>query len=557
MEIVDIVIVIAYLFVAVTIGFIFRYKASGTLTDYFLAGRRLPALWLGLSIVATTFAADTPLAVTGIIANSGISGNWIWWVTVLNFSLVAVYLASRWRRSGVLTDVELLNLRYEQSHWLTKLRIIKALLLGVVLNVIIMSWVILAMTKIVAAFLPVEYQTTEVSVIVTYAIVLVVVLYSFMSGLYGVVVTDLVQISIALVATYALAGFVISKAGGWDRFVATIGQLPAKTLQLFPTDHTLWFFYLGFLWWATYSSDGTGYIAQRINSSKDERSATWGTHLFIWAHFVVRMIPWLVVALFALVAYPQAEDKEQTYVLVMKDVMPVGWLGLGVTALVAAFMSTMDTHLNWGASYLTNDVIKGIKPTLSNQKLLKWAKVSTVLLAFIAGTISLFFSSITQLWMLFFALSTGIGVANLLRWFWRRANQWSEWAALVGGIVFFVVSVLVEAGELERIAIAGSGALISAIIITLITKPEPDNTLNKFEEKVKPIGLWRSSSFSDILCLLAKWLAVSLSVIFSMLSLISCLLDLQHKWNFIIGAVLFILSLWFISRLCRINGAEQ
>ncbi len=546
-------IVVVYLFIALTIGFFFKNKASGTLTNYFLAGRRLPAVWLGLSIVATTFAADTPLAVTGIIANSGISGNWIWWITILNFSLVAVYFASRWRRSEVLTDVELLNLRYASSLWLSRLRIVRALLLGVVLNVIIMSWVILAMTKIVSAFLPAEYQTTEVSVLLTYAIVLVVVLYSFMSGLYGVVVTDLVQISIALVATYALAGFVIAEAGGWQKFVATVGQLPAETLQLFPTDHTLWLFYLGFLWWATYSSDGTGYIAQRINSSKDEKAAMLGTHIFIWAHFVIRMIPWLIVALFALFAYTQVQDKEQTYVLVMKDVMPDGWLGLGVTALVAAFMSTMDTHLNWGSSYLTNDVIKVIKPTLSNQKLLKWAKVSTVLLAFIAGTVSLFFSSITQLWMLFFALSTGIGVANLLRWIWWRANQWSEWAALIGGIVFFGIAVFAKVGELERIAIAGTGALISAIITTFLTKPEPDNVINGFEEKVKPIGLWKSASFGDMVCLVVQWLAVSSSVIFSMLTLIAFIINLEHKWMLLSGAVFSLFALWFISRRCNLK----
>jgi len=551
MELVDIAIVVAYLVIAVSIGFFFKGKATGSLIDYFLAGRRLPALWLGLSIVATTFAADTPLAVTGIIADSGISGNWVWWIAVLNYSLVAVYFASRWRRAGVLTDVEFLNIRYARSGWLNRLRITKALLLGVVLNVIIMSWVILAMTKIVSAFLPVEYQTEEVSVLLTYAIVLVVVLYSFMSGLYGVVVTDLVQISIALVATYALAGFVLSEAGGWREFITTVNQLPAETLQLFPSDNTLWVFYLGFLWWATYSSDGTGYIAQRVNSSKDERSATLGMHLFIWAHFIVRMIPWLIVALFALIVYPDSQDEEQTYVLVMKDVMPVGWLGLGVTALVAAFMSTMDTHLNWGSSYLTNDVIKVLKPSLSNRELIKWGKASTVLLAVIAGTMSLFFSSIKQLWMLFFALSTGIGVANLLRWVWWRANQWTEWAALFGGIVFFTISVIADVDELERIAIAGTGALLSAIVVTLLTKPEPEEVIKQFEEKVKPIGIWKSSSIGDLTCLIVKWLIVSSSVVFSMLTIISILLDFQEKWVLLAVAGGSLIGLWLISRLCR------
>ncbi len=551
MELLDIAIVLAYLVIAVSIGIFFKSKATGSLIDYFLAGRRLPALWLGLSIVATTFAADTPLAVTGIIANSGISGNWLWWITILNFSLVAVYFSSRWRRAGVLTDVELLNLRYASSRWLNKLRIIKAFLLGIVLNVIIMSWVILAMTKIIAAFLPVEYQTEKVSVLLTYAIVLVVVLYSFMSGLYGVVVTDLVQISIALVATYALAGFVISEAGGWQEFVATVKELPAETLKLFPTDNTLWVFYLGFLWWATYSSDGTGYIAQRINSSKDEGSATLGMHLFIWAHFIVRMIPWLIVALFALIVYPDFKDREQTYVLVMKDVMPVGWLGLGVTALVAAFMSTMDTHLNWGSSYLTNDVIKVLKPSLSNRELIRRGKVSTVLLATLAGTVSLFFSSITQLWMLFFALSTGIGVANLLRWVWWRANQWTEWAALFGGIVFFTISVIADVDELERIAIAGTGALLSAIVVTLLTKPEPEEVIKKFEERVKPIGFWKSSSIGDLARLIAKWLIVSSSVVFSMLAIISILLDLQEKWILLAIAMVALTGFLLISRLCR------
>ncbi len=549
----DIAIILTYLLFALSIGIIFRNKASGSLVDYFLAGRRLPALWLALSIVATTFASDTPLAVTGIIANSGIAGNWLWWITILNFSLIAVYFASRWRRAGVLTDVELLKIRYAQSKWVNRLRITKAFLLGVALNVIIMSWVILAMTKIVSTFLPAEYQQKGASVIVTYAIVLIVVLYSFLSGLYGVVVTDLVQITIVLVATYALAGFVINESGGWSAYLESVKALPAEKLSLFPADSILWFFYLGFLWWATYSSDGTGYIAQRVNSAKDEQSASAGTYIFIWAHFVIRMIPWLIVALFAIVSFPDFPDKEQTYVLAMKEVMPAGWLGLGITALVAAFMSTMDTHLNWGASYVTNDIVRLLFPDIKESDLLKWGKAVTVFLAFVAGTVSLFFSSITQLWLLFFALSTGIGVANLIRWFWWRANKWTEWTAIVSGLIFFIVGIIIGAGEMERIAIAGAGSLITAIVVTVLTKPEPETVIQKFEDTVKPVGLWRQSSTKELVCLLLKWLSFSALVIFTLLSLIAILLDLEEKWYVIGFFVASFVSFIVNSRLCKGN----
>ena len=515
MALVDWLIVLGYLLLAVGIGLVFRRQAS-SVEGYFLAGRRLSGLWLGLSIIATTFAADTPLAVTGIIANEGLAGNWVWWSGVLTYALITVVFASRWRRSGVVTDVELLALRYAPGPARTGLRILKAILLGVVMNVLIMGWVMLAMKKVVLALLAdtpvlsILGQWASPEAVILGLILLVVVVYSTMSGLYGVVVTDLVQVTLALTMAYVLAFFVIDAVGGWASYVEKVHQLPVEARHFFPPlDPWLWFFYFGLMWWTVYHSDGSGYIAQRLNSARSEREAFQGSMLFIWGHFILRTIPWVIVGLAALWMYPDAADREQTYVLAMRDLLPAGWLGLGVTAMMAAFMSTMDTHINWGAGYLVNDVLRVLKPGMEEGRAVRWGRVATVGLAALAAIVAFVATDILSLWMLSFALGAGIGLANLLRWFWWRANVYTEWGSIVGALTGMVVGYGVHAGQKEMVAIAATGALSGALLATLLTRPEPESTLRQFTERVRPVGFWSGrSSWKWV----GHWLALSLAI---------------------------------------------
>ena len=361
----DWTIIVAYFVVSAAIGIGLSGRGGRSVSDYFLSGRRLPWWLAGTSMVATTFAADTPLAVAGLVARNGIAGNWIWWSAAFGSMLTVFFFARLWRRAGILTDVEFAELRYT-GRPAAILRGFRALYLGLPINCVIMGWVNLAMAKILSVTLGWDQLT---AVLISLAITGV---YSALSGLWGVVVTDFVQFAFAMIGTTALAWFALQlpEIGGLSGLVA---RVPPGTLEFVPSfsnDVTAgatlvalplasFFTYVAVQWWSSWypgqEPGGGGYIAQRMMSAKDERHSLFATLWFTVAHYCVRPWPWIIVGLVSMVLYPTITDTEAGYAMVIRDHLPEGWRGLLLGAFFAAYMSTISSQLNWGTSYIVND----------------------------------------------------------------------------------------------------------------------------------------------------------------------------------------------------------
>ena len=399
---IDAAIIIAYILFALGLGLHYSKRAGSNIGEFFVSGRNLPWWLAGTSMVATTFAADTPLAVTGLVVKDGIAGNWLWWNMVLS-GMMATFLFSRlWRRAEILTDVELTELRYSGKS-ASLLRGFRALYIGLPINCITMGWVILAMQKIIGLTFNLP-DTTSSRILIVLVCMLIAGIYCALSGFWGVVMTDIVQFCMAMIGSIALAVIAVTKIGG-------IGALKTKLAEVHGADHTILNFvpdfsagemviltfgvYLGVQWWASNGVDGSGYIAQRMFAARDERNTLLATLWFNIAHYTIRLWPWILVALVSMVVYPNLEDPEAGYPMLMLDYLPVGLLGLMMTAFLAAFMSTIDTHLNWGASYLVNDFYKRFfKPEADDRHYVIVSRVSVVLIMVVAGVTSLFMQSI-------------------------------------------------------------------------------------------------------------------------------------------------------------------
>ena len=443
LALIDWVIIVGYILFALGLGIYYARRAGRNIDEFFISGRNLPWWLAGTSMVATTFAADTPLAVTGLVVNEGIAGNWLWWNMVLS-GMLATFLFSRlWRRAEILTDVELTELRYS-GRSASLLRGFRALYIGLPINCITMGWVILAMQKIMVLTFDLP-DTASWKVLVVLACMLIAGIYCALSGFWGVVMTDLVQFCMAMIGSIALAIIAVSKIGG-------IHALKTKLAEVHGPEHTILNFlpdlsagemailtfgvYLGVQWWASNGVDGSGYIAQRMFAAKDERHTLLATLWFNIAHYTLRPWPWILVALVSMVVYPNLADAETGYPMLMLEYLPAGLLGLMMTAFLAAFMSTIDTHLNWGASYLVNDFYKRFfKPVADDNHYVVVSRISVVLIMVIAGVISLFMDSIAGAWKFLIALNAGIGLVQILRWYWWRINAWSEIAAMVASAV--------------------------------------------------------------------------------------------------------------------------
>ncbi len=534
---IDWAIVIAYLVVAVGVGVYFARKASEDTTSFFAAGRSLPWWVAGTSMVATTFAADTPLAVTGIIAAKGIAGNWFWWNLAIAHVFAAVYLARLWRRSEVITDAGIIESRYSGNSAAT-LRAFKAFFFAVPINCITMGWVILAMRKILGVFVDWEVilpdgwfaavaaiwpawteidPTTGLEVAfgidpqtglsVLFAMILAVG-YSVLGGFRGVVVTDLIQFALAMIGSLAVAIYAVSEVGGLGELmvrldVVTGGDaagltawVPAVDSQWMPLH--LFGVYLLVLWWAQKYSDAGGYLMQRMAACKDGRHAAGATLWFTACHYVIRTWPWLLAGLAALVLYPVAEhvglDRETTYPMLVRDLLPSGLLGIAVASLIAAFMSTIDTHVNWGASYLVTDLYRRfLKKDASEAHYVKASRWAVVLMALVAAIFALNMKSIADVWVFFVTLGSGLGLVALARWLWWRVNAWSELSALAATctvtIVFYLPGVP-DFQEASRVMITVIFSTTVWLTVTFLTPPTDAATLDAFYKKVRPLGFW-------------------------------------------------------------------
>jgi SSS family solute:Na+ symporter len=500
-------IIAIYFALSAAIGLAYTRKASRSLTDYFVSGRALPWWLAGTSMVATTFAADTPLAVAGFVAKYGVAGNWLWWNGAFSGVLTVFFFSRLWRRAGVLTDVEFAELRYG-GRPAAVLRGFRALYLALPINLIIMGWVTRAMVTILQVTLNVNPWYAAILLFAVTA------LYSVFSGLWGVIVTDAFQFVVAMGGTILLAVLAVQSVGGLDVVVekatahfgsaeAAFGVLPPLDQAWLPLSTLLIF--LCVQWWAAWypgqEPGGGGYVVQRILSAKDERHGLLATLWFTIAHYALRPWPWILVGFVGLIKYPGLANPEEGYVRVMVDVLPSPFKGLLLAAFAAAYMSTISTHLNWGASYLVNDVyLRFLKPDASPRAQVFASRIATTVLMVCSLIVMSFLSSVEQGWKVLIGLGAGTGLVFILRWYWWRVNAWSEISAMTAS--FITSLVLARYGynldDLSRPTYAVT-MLITVLVTTVVwlgvtfaTRPESDATLDRFYRQVRPGGPgWR------------------------------------------------------------------
>jgi Na+/proline symporter len=490
-----------YFAINLAIGFYYKRRAGKDTSEFFLGGRNVPWWLAGTSMVATTFAADTPLAVTGLVAKGGIAGNWLWWNMVAS-GMMTVFLYSRlWRRSGVTTDVEFSELRYSGKP-AAFLRGFRALYFGIPINCIVLGWVNLAMVKILMLTLGVEKWQALAIVL---GLIGITSFISVLGGLWGVLVTDLVQFLIKMGVVIALGVASVNAVGGIEAMKTKLVAMGrADALNFIPNLDSAWMplitfcVYIGMTWWATWypgaEPGGGGFVAQRMLSAKDEKHSLYATLWFNVAHFAIRPWPWILTALAALILYPGLEDPESGYVKVMIDHLPASLRGLMLAGFIAAYMSTIGTNLNWGASYLVNDFyrrfIKIDAPEAHYVSVAQWA---TVLLTILSAIVTFYLTSIAGAWKILLATGAGTGGVLMLRWYWWRINAWSEIAAMIAAAV---VSIALQVGwgldsdqpiDFAWIMIV-TVAITTAVwvAVTLATKPESMDTLVEFYRRVRP-----------------------------------------------------------------------
>src|SRR5437667_165675 len=495
-------IVALYFLFNVAVGLYYKGRAGKSTAEYFLSGRNVPWWLAGTSMVATTFAADTPLVVTGLVARNGVAGNWLWWNLLASGMLTVFFYARLWRRAGVMTDIEFSEIRYA-GRPAAFLRGFRALYLGVLINCIILGWVNLAMVKILQLLFGVGKLEALAMVL---GLIVLTSAISTLSGLWGVLVTDLFQFVIKMGMVIVLAVFAVHAVGGIDAMREKLALLPGhgSVLSFVPDVGSAWmplitfFVYIGVNWWATWypgaEPGGGGYIAQRMLSAKDEKHSVLATLWFNIAHYAVRPWPWILVALASLILFPGLADPETGYIRVMIDYLPSSLRGLMVAAFAAAYMSTIATQLNWGASYLVNDFYRRFwKRDRTDAHYVLASKVATVVLTIISALVTLKLESIAGAWKLLIVTGAGTGGVLLLRWYWWRINAWSEVSAMVSA---FVVSLFlqlalgldndkpIDFAHIMLITVAVTTVVWLAV--TFLTKPEPQEKLVAFYRRTRP-----------------------------------------------------------------------
>ena len=531
---IDWTIILVYIAFSLGVGIYFSKRAKSSTEEYFLSGRTLPWWIVGTSMVATTFAADTPLAITEFVRGPGIWQNWFWW-NLLMGSLLGVFLFSRlWRRAEVLTDNELLEIRYSGKP-AAFLRAFKAGYFAILYNFIVMGWVINAMASVMAVMLNMDKWTA------VWICVVIALIYAILSGFWGVVVTDLVQFCIAMFGSIALAIIAVNHVGGMETLLEKLSGLLGSdavhenTLKFIPpvpdvgiTTSTFWespfskfMIFISVMWWSHHGTDGGGYIIQRMSSAKNERHALLATLWFNLAHYALRVWPWIIVAVVSIVMFPMIPESyselgvKAGYPLVMNTLLGPGMKGILIVSFLAAFMSTIDTHLNWGSSYMINDIYKRFfKPSESEEHYVFVGKIFTIILMILAAFTALKMQSISKAWEFIFSMGAGIGLVLILRWFWWRINAWSEITALATSILVTIsLEVLawrqtIAAGDTyelfgsspilfgislqvhHKLMIIVPLAIIAWLTATFLTKPEPVDKLKEFYNRVQPGGWW-------------------------------------------------------------------
>jgi len=508
---IDWAIVVAYFALSTVIGFIFTKRGGESLDEYFLSGRQVPWWLAGAAMVATTFAADTPLVVTGLVAAKGVAGNWLWWNMVMSGMLTVFFFARLWRRARVMTDVEFAEIRYSGKP-AAFLRGFRALYLGVAINLIIMGWVTRAMIKILTISLGISpFVAVGICFVITVA-------YSVAAGLWAVLWTDLIQFVIKMSAVIVLAIYSVKAVGGMDALIAGVSKhfgSETAALSVLPVRVTpngleayAWMpllalaVFLSMQWWAAYypgaEPGGGGYVAQRIFSAKTERDGVLATLFFQVAHYALRPWPWIVTGLATVILYPTLQDKEAGYVHAFVDLLPTPWRGFMLAGFAAAYMSTIGTHLNWGASYLVNDFYKRfVKKDAPDKHYVNVGRAATIFLFLASIAVTSQLTSVEKAWEFLLAMGAGTGLVLILRWYWWRINAWSEISAMVvsflASLVFMrIIPPRFPAGDPN----ATAWIMISTVAVTTVawiattflTSPEPAAKLDSFYRRVRPGG---------------------------------------------------------------------
>jgi SSS family solute:Na+ symporter len=512
LTVVDWAVVAAYFAFNLAIGFYYKSRAGSSVSEFFLSGRNVPWWLAGTSMVATTFAADTPLAVTGMVAVGGIAGNWLWWCFVASGMMTVFFYARLWRRSGVMTDIEFCEIRYS-GRPAAFLRGFRALYLGIPINCIILGWVNKAMVDILMLVLGVS-KIQALGIVI--GMIALTSFISTLSGLWGVLVTDLFQFVIKMSMVIALAVFAVRAVGGIDQMKTKLLVLDAargnqgSVLNFIPDLNSAWMPLITFLvyislnWWATWypgaEPGGGGYIAQRMFSAKDEKHSLLATLWFNIAHYALRPWPWILVALASLILYPGLEKPETGYIRVMIAYLPPSLRGLMIAAFAAAYMSTIATQLNWGASYLVNDFYRRfLKPSESDRHYVAASQAATVLLTLVSAVVTFYLDSIAGAWKLLVVTGAGTGSVLLLRWYWWRINAWSEVSSMIAA---FAVSLSLQTiwkldtdKPVEFAWIMIITVAITTVVwlaATYLTRPEPDEVLISFYARTRPSAAgWR------------------------------------------------------------------
>ncbi len=541
---IDWAIVVVYLVFSLGLGLYLGRRASGSLVDFFVSGRSLPWWLAGTSMAATTFSIDTPLYIAGVVGNRGIAGNWEWWSFGIAHVVMIYVFARLWRRSEIITDAELTELRYggPMAAWL---RGVKAFLFAVPINCIGIGYAMLAMVKVIDALQLWQSVGVEpgesLKLLSVIGVSVLVLVYAGFSGLWGVVATDFFQFFLALLGAMIVAVVAVTNLGGMGSLVEQVKAVGGTDLLAFVplerADEGGWYrwsetagisvstflAYVTLQWWAFRRSDGGGEFIQRLAAAKDEAEAEKAAWFFNILHYVIRTWPWVIVALAAVVIYPNLEDRELGYPMLMLDFLPPALLGLVVASLIAAFMSTVSTLINWGASYLTNDLYgRFLRPEASQSELVLAGRMASVLVTALGAVAAFYSQDVTTVFRLVIAIGTGPGLVLILRWFWWRINAAAELAAMVAGFLVGLVTTVVPILTIPDFGLR----LLTTTLITMViwvtamlaTPPESDDTLDTFYTKVLPggpgwerqrqrTGLWPAQSLSyDLLKALAALL---------------------------------------------------
>jgi Na+/proline symporter len=513
-------IIAAFFVISLVIGLASAKTAGSSAKEFFLSGRNMPWWLLGVSMVATTFSADTPNLVTDIVRKNGVAGNWAWWAFLLTGMLTVFVYAKLWRRSEATTDLEFYEMRYS-GKGAAFLRAFRAIYLGVFFNVVIMATVSLAAIKIGGVMLGMSpIQTLLIASVVT-------VVYSSFGGLKGVLLTDFFQFFIAMIGSFGAAYYVLElpEIGSLQQLLSH--EVVATKLDFVPdfTDPNvyipLFIMPIAIQWWATWypgaEPGGGGYIAQRMLSAKDEKNAIGATLFFNIAHYALRPWPWIIVALGSLVVFPTVADLQVAFPHIPADkigddlaypamlsFLPTGMVGIVLASLIAAVMSTLSTHLNWGSSYVVNDFyLRFVKPEASDKELVSVGRISTVVLMILSSILALALSSALSAFEILLQIGAGTGLIFILRWFWWRINAYTEISAMAisfaVAIFFEVINPKVgwidipEAQSYLKLVYSVSITTVGWLIVTFLTQPEKDEVLLSFYRKVQPASLgWKA-----------------------------------------------------------------